>query len=144
MGPAGASPPSVFSSKACLLAGLPLSNHERLLSGPLLQLREVLAEGSPGSGPVGAVMPEPVAPGDVAAAFYPRGIFASADATVSEECTAAPTVAEGSNEAKEGSDEAAGHNEAQTVAEGSGEAEEGGNGAAGMTGNFHHRQFLYI
>ena len=99
MGPAGTSPPSVCSSQACLLAELPISNRERLLSGPLLKILEILAEGSPGVAPDGGVMPEPVAHGDVAAAVDPRGSFASADATVKEECTSAPTAAEGRNAA---------------------------------------------
>ena len=55
MGPAGASPPSLCSSQACLLAELPLSIRERPLSGPLFQLLEVLAEGSPGAVPAGGV-----------------------------------------------------------------------------------------
>ena len=89
------SPSSECTSRACLLEELSASNRQRPLSGPLLTLLEILAEGSQGAAPAGEVMPEPVAPGDVAATIDPRGVFGSADATVTEECTVAPTVAEG-------------------------------------------------
>ena len=97
MGPAGVSPSSACASHSCLLGELSISNRERPQSGLLLKLLEILAEGSPGAAPAGGVIPEPVAPGDVAAAIGPRGIFASADATAKEECTAAPTFTEGRN-----------------------------------------------
>ena len=145
MGPSGISPSSVCSSQACLLEELPISNRERPLSWFLLKLLDNLAEGSPGAAPAGGVMPEPVAPGDVAAAVDPRGIFASADATVKEECTAAPTAVEGRNaaptalegdnetpkaeEAEEGSTAAEGRDAAPMAAEGHNEAEEGSNEA---------------
>ena len=57
MGPAGASPPGVCSGQACLFAELPISNRESPLSGPLLKLLGILAEGSPGAVPAGGVMP---------------------------------------------------------------------------------------
>ena len=75
-------------------------------------------------------MPEPVAPGDVAATIDPRGIFASADATVKEKCTAAPTATEGrfvaptAYEAEEESAAAEGRDAAPTE-EGSLEAQAG-------------------
>ena len=49
MGPAGASPPSLCSSQACLFAELPISNREGPLRGHLLKHLEVLVEGSPGA-----------------------------------------------------------------------------------------------
>ena len=76
MGPAGTSPSSECSNQACLLEELSISNRERPLSGPLLKLLEIYVEGSPGAAPAGEVMPEPVAPGDVAATIDPRGINA--------------------------------------------------------------------
>ena len=60
-----------------LLEGLSVSNRESPLSGPLLTLLEIIAEESQVAAPAGEVMPEPVAPGDVAAAVNPRGIFAT-------------------------------------------------------------------
>ena len=73
LGPAGTSPSSECTSRACLLEELSISNRERPLSGLLLKLLGVLAEGA---APAGEVMPEPVAPGDVAATIDPRGINA--------------------------------------------------------------------
>ena len=54
---------------------LSASHRERSLSGPLIALLELLAEESQGAAPAGVVMPEPVAPGDVAAAIDSRGFF---------------------------------------------------------------------
>ena len=79
LGPAGNPPSGECTSRACLLEVLPASYRERSLSGPLLTLLEILAEESQGAAPAGEVMPEPVAPGDVAATLDPRGIFGSAD-----------------------------------------------------------------
>ena len=116
MGPAVASPPSACSSQAGLLY-----NRERPLSGPLLGPGGS-RRGEPGSGPGRRVMPEPWAPGDVAAAIGPRGIFAFAGATVTEECTAALTVAEG-------------RNAAHTALEGDNEA---------SVGHFHYRNHIQL
>ena len=74
-GPAGASPPGLCSSQAGLFAELSISNRESPLRGPLLKLLENFAEGSPGAVPAGGVMPEPMAPEDVADATDSRGIF---------------------------------------------------------------------
>ena len=70
-----------------LFAELSISNRESPLSGSLLKLLGVLAEGIPGAAPAGGVMPGPVAPGDVADAIGPRGIFASLDAAVEVGCS---------------------------------------------------------
>ena len=98
LGPAD-SLPSVESSSECasrarLLEELSASNRECPLCGSLLSLLELLAEENPGAVPAGEVMPEPVAPGDVAAALDLRGNFGSGDAKVTEDCYAAPTAAE--------------------------------------------------
>ena len=74
MGPAGASPPSVFSSQACLFAELPIFNHGSPLSGPFLKPLEILAEGNSGSVQAGGVMLGPIAPGAVADMIDPCGI----------------------------------------------------------------------
>ena len=145
MGPTGTSPSSKCSSQTCSLKELSISNRERPLSGPLPKLLGILAEGSPGAAPAGGVMPEPVAPGDVAAAIDPRVFFASVDAAAKGESTAAPTAAEGRNaaptalkrgneavtaeEAEEGSTAAEGRDAAPMVAEGHIEAAEGSNEA---------------
>ena len=89
MGLAGASPPGVCSNQAGLFAELPIFNRESPLNGPLFELLGILAEGSPGGVPAGGVMPEPVAPGDVADAIGPRGIFAE------EGSNGVPTAEEG-------------------------------------------------
>ena len=60
-----------------VLVVLSTTHRERSLSGPLLTLLELLAEESQGVAPAGEVMPEPVAPGDVAAMLDLRGIFGS-------------------------------------------------------------------
>ena len=136
-GPAGAYPPGACFSQAGLFAELSISNRESPLSGPLLKLMGILADGSPGAVPVGGVMPEPVAPGDVADALDPRGVFAyeaptaegwssSTVATAEEGRTTSPMGAtaeekpaaeKGSNEAAEGSNEAPTAKEAEEAEE---------------------------
>ena len=56
---------------------LSAAHRERSLGGPLLALLDRLAAESQGGAPTGEVMPEPVAPGDLAAILDPDGIFGS-------------------------------------------------------------------
>ena len=152
MGPAGVSPPSECSSQSRLFAELPISNRESSLSGPLFKPLEFLAEGSPGAAPDDGVMPEPVAPGDVTDAIDPRGIFASADATIEEGNNEAPMTEDATSmnaTAEEGRTPMAEErsHEAPTAEEGSNEAptvEEGGNEAPTAVAGSHKAPMAVI